>query len=419
MKFVYLLGRFPILSETFILSQITGLLDRGHDVRIVACSRDRDALRHAAIGAYGLEERLTVLDGEPTPRLGGVPLLLGPDGRLARRALQPWKYGNKALNGRLLQFGLGWIRTGAPREADAVVAHFGPFGDLAVCLRDLGVFEAPVAVPVHGLDIASRLAAGRRIYPRLRRRAELMLPISERWRRALLEDGYATERVAVHHVGVAVAEELPPRAPRALADPLRLLSVCRFVPKKGISLLLEAAAGLEADLRRNVSLTLVGSGPEEAELRAIVERNNLGGQVTFTGPLPQEKVQEAYRSHDGFVLPSLTPPDGDQEGIPTSLMEAMAAGLPCLSTVHSGIPELIEDGVSGRLVPENDVSSLRSALADWIRSPDSPTRLREAAFKKVRTEFDIETLNSRLVDRLSKLASDWNASTIRNHSPAG
>ena len=101
----------------------------------------------------------------------------------------------------------------------------------------------------------------------------------------------------------------------------------------------------------------------------------------------------------------MTAANGDQEGIPTSIMEAMANGLLVVSTRHSGIPELVEDKVSGRLAEEKDVDGLVSAIKDLIADPDIQTRYRRAGFAKVQQEFNIETLNDRLRDSLQELTT--------------
>ena len=154
---------------------------------------------------------------------------------------------------------------------------------------------------------------------------------------------------------------------------------------------------------RPLRYTVVGYGPEADALHAVARERGLGEIVTFTGPLSQEAVQAAYAEHDVFLAPSVTSADGDMEGIPTVLMEAMAAGLVPISTFHSGIPELVEDGVHGRLVPERDPVALADALLDVLDHPDRWPGYRRAAWEKVRAEFAIETLNDQLLARLERV----------------
>ena len=146
MTCLYLLRVFPVLSETFILSQITGLLDRGVDVRIVAMARppEQTSVVHEQVQAYDLQERTTYLHDPatgPLARLRPAEVLQNP--ALAARVLRPWRYGNKAINGSLLHLAARWREQGLTPSPDVVVAHFGPVGELAVCLRDAGVFDGP------------------------------------------------------------------------------------------------------------------------------------------------------------------------------------------------------------------------------------------------------------------------------------
>ncbi|MEM8739290.1 MAG: glycosyltransferase [Planctomycetota bacterium] len=408
MNVLFLVTQFPMLSETFILSQMTGLLDRGHDVRVVGTTRADPAgqgsgLRHGSIDRYGLMERSDALTthAQPTRAERWAQLWRRPG--LGIRSLAAWRYGYKSLNGNLLHLASGWPEFTGGYKPDVVLAHFGYQGDLAVCLRSLGLFAAPVATVVHGVDMSRPLSEGRPIYPRLRRAGDLMLPISQRWKGELLKAGFDAERVKVHHVGIRVPETLAPREP--WAGTLRLLSVCRLVEKKGIGDALSAVKRL-LDAGRDVRYTVVGDGPLDEALRAEASALGLGSAVEFRGALTTEQVEVAMNQHDVMLAPSATTADGDQEGIPTSMMEAMAAGLVVVSTFHSGIPELVTDGEEGHLVPEHDIAGLAEKVEALLAAPEAEViRIREAAFEKVRTEFSIETLNDQLVQRLSMLAS--------------
>lgn len=402
MRILFFVNRFPLLSETFILSQITGLIDRGHEVRILAATPAEESearVRHESIGRYGLMERADYLAPHIVPTSATRRRqMLGRPG-LALRSLAAWRYGFKSLNGNLLNLASGWPTFAEGFEPDVVLAHFGFQGDLAVCLRRLGLFKAPVATVVHGIDMSRPLSQGKPIYPRLRREGELMLPISRRWEGELHKAGFAPERVQVHHVGVEVPTELAPR--ETWSGPLRLLSVCRLVEKKGIGDALSAVKRL-VESGRDVRYTIVGDGPLDEKLRAHAASLELESVVEFRGAQTAEQVQIALAEHDVMLAPSVTTADGDQEGIPTSIMEAMAAGLIIISTFHSGIPELVTDGKHGHLVPEHDVVGLADRVEAVLTASNTEVRqMRMSAFKKVRAEFSIETLNDQLVERLS------------------
>ena len=143
-----------------------------------------------------------------------------------------------------------------------------------------------------------------------------------------------------------------------------VLFVGRLVEKKGLTYLIEAVKELD-----DVKLIVVGNGPLEEELRrqALLQ----GEKIQFVGSKKHEELAPLYASADIFVVPSVTAQNGDKEGLPTTIVEAMASGVPIIATRHSGIPELVRDGVNGYLVDEKDVESLRKAIKNLLDSQDT------------------------------------------------
>lgn len=163
----------------------------------------------------------------------------------------------------------------------------------------------------------------------------------------------------------------------------RLLFVGRLAGVKGVSVLFEA---LERILPRfpDVHLTLIGDGPERADLEREAQTHGLGGAVTFAGYRSQAEVAEALRETDMLVLPSFA------EGVPVVLMEAMAASLPVVTSRVAGIPELVEDGISGLLVPPGDENALADAINELLTNPERCARMGEHGRAKVMTEFNLD-----------------------------
>jgi glycosyltransferase involved in cell wall biosynthesis len=177
------------------------------------------------------------------------------------------------------------------------------------------------------------------------------------------------------------------------ATGFRLLSVGRLIPQKGHHVLLEACALLRAR-GLEVGLDIVG-GPElprareyQQALRDLHDRLDLGLAVRFLGEQPWTEVLRAYAAADLFVLPCIIDPDGSRDIIPNSLIEAMAAGLPVVSTPITGIPELVDHGTDGWLVPPDDARSLADAIAVLHAAPDVRGRLGRNAVRKVAERFD-------------------------------
>ncbi len=177
--------------------------------------------------------------------------------------------------------------------------------------------------------------------------------------------------------------------------PLRVVAVGRMVPKKGFDVLVEAVADLTA---RGVELELVVAGedgPDAATIRRLVAER-CPDAVQFTGPLSQCELLALYRGADVFALACRVDADGDRDGIPNVMVEAMAAGLPVVSTAVSGIPELVRDGENGLLVPPEDPAALASALLRLATDASLRHRLAAAGRETVAERFDGDVLARRM-----------------------
>jgi colanic acid/amylovoran biosynthesis glycosyltransferase len=398
MRIAFVVERFPSISETFVTSQIGWLLRSGHDVRIFAARRSADAVVHDEVEQLQLVQRTryarSFRGGHHRRQLqlgtyllrqvamGKVPagaLLRGYE-RSGSRALPVWTY---------------------PRgdsEFDAIVAHFGPNGVHASEMRQAGVIRGPLVTVFHGYDMNPGMASMRRGYGRLFQEGELFLPVSRYFRDRLLSWGAPADRTVVHHMGVD-----PDRfefAPRPLVDgALRLISVARLVPKKGLEFGIRAAARLGTRVR----YTIVGDGPERHRLESLIAE--LGsGTIELAGWKTQEEIAGLLRASHALVAPSITTDTGEEEGIPVALMEAMATGLPVVSTRHSGIPELVEDRVSGYLVTEKTVEPLAACFEDLIKNPGRAGEMGRAGRRRVEHDFNNHRQHSRLVELLHAAA---------------
>lgn len=185
--------------------------------------------------------------------------------------------------------------------------------------------------------------------------------------------------------------------------PHRLLSVGRLDPIKGFEVLL-AALALVHERGVRFDSVIIGEGDERARLEALRDKLGLGGIVSLPGAKPQTEVREAMAQSTLMVMPCVVTPDGNADGIPNVLTEAMAAGLPVLSTRVSGIPELIEDGVSGRLVDQRDPHALADAIQTLLADPALRDGYAHAGRAKVEKEFDVRIEAGRLFDCLEKTA---------------
>ena len=163
-----------------------------------------------------------------------------------------------------------------------------------------------------------------------------------------------------------------------------ILCVGRLTPAKGQHLLLDALRQL-LDQGRNVRLRLAGNGPDEFSLRAHAERLNLAGRVIFEGAVNQDRIRSVYAQADVFCLPSFA------EGLPVVLMEAMSMRIPCVTTAITGIPELIDHGIEGLLVPPSDLDALVQALATLIDNDALRSSIAISGRKRILAQYDLRT----------------------------
>jgi glycosyltransferase involved in cell wall biosynthesis len=170
-----------------------------------------------------------------------------------------------------------------------------------------------------------------------------------------------------------------------------------LIEKKGLPVTLRAFAYF---LRQypNAALTIAGEGPLLDELQKLARELKIDHRVSFAGFVSQEQLREIYYGSHIFLHPSETGRDGNQEGIPNSMLEAMASGLPVFATQHGGIPEAIENGVSGVLVPEHNHEELSRALRNAVQDPELLLRIARKGAEVVRKNFDLGMQARRLED---------------------
>jgi glycosyltransferase involved in cell wall biosynthesis len=216
-------------------------------------------------------------------------------------------------------------------------------------------------------------------------------------RQRLIAAGVPPTRLLTHYIGVSV-ESFPYRARIAIVDKvargqrLELIQVGRFVEKKGHVYTLSALSDF-VKLYPDVRLTLVGDGPLLLDVKRFTRDLHLDDKVLFTGALAPYALKDLLYNSDAFLHHSVTGEDGDQEGIPIGIMEAMATGLPVISTFHSGIPELIDSGVNGFLVAERDVAGYRKALRKLLTCDSEIGR---QASRRIAKRFDLSRQNALL-----------------------
>lgn len=289
--------------------------------------------------------------------------------------------------------------------ASLLHAHFGEAGNAALRVqRQTGL---PLITSFHGRDVAKPAARpyGRLLYRRLFRRGAAFTVVSERMREQLVQLGAPPERVHLIRTGVDPQDiSFSPRAWPTDGN-VRLFTCGRLVEKKGTRYAIEALARLRSRYPQ-LRLTVIGDGPLRPALEQQAQTSGVADLVHFLGVQPVERVVEEMLASHIFVLPCVTAADGDQEGAPVVLMEAQATGMPVVSSQHAGVPEIVQDGVSGYLAEERNVEQLVALLTRLIDNPAQWPELGAAGRQRIVAEFDVHHAAARLEALYDMLGSE-------------
>jgi glycosyltransferase involved in cell wall biosynthesis len=286
------------------------------------------------------------------------------------------------------------------QKIDVALAEYGTTGaEIQDACRRAGV---PLVVYFFGFDawrndIVERYRAD---YQRMFAGAAAIIAVSDSIRKRLLEWGAPAARI--HHVVCGADPARFSGAEPEKAAP-HFVAVGRFTDKKGPLLTLRAfgdAAAAEPAAR----LSMVGDGPLLDAARRLADELGLQDRVAFLGVRPSAEVAELYRSARAFVQHSVTADNGDREGTPVAILEAQMAGLPVVSTRHSGIPEIVADGETGILVEERDVAGMASAMARLARDPALAGAMGKAARARALAHFSQERSLGALAGVLTRVA---------------
>lgn len=386
MHLLFINSIFPQPSQTFVLDQLRHALRLGLRVTILSKRYNPALLEEQAADLSGLVVHDRPRNGRTFARLA-KGLARHPE-RVSAFVSQRRKLGLHASD--LL---CALQVDGAP---EVIVANFGQNGIVAARLKRAFFPQARLAVIFHGYDLSAYVAAhGWERYRRAAPAIDIAIAVNRRWANLLIANT-PLQTVVVHHLGVDLAS-IPPRQGSRREGRFSVLFVGRMVEKKGLGVLLAAVRELRAR-GRDLEIHAIGDGPDHDALRAQAAAAELDGSIIFYGSQPHDAVLRMMHRCDCLALPSVTAANGDQEGIPVTLMEAMAAGLPVVSTYHSGIPELVTDEQTGLLVPERDAAALADALDRLMSEAGLAVKLAANARRFVATEFNAEIQNRKLFD---------------------
>lgn len=397
-KIAYLTGEYPRATDTFIQREVAALRDLGFD--ILTCSIRKTGAEHIVGPEQAREQANTfhVLDSARSPgrMLGALVKACKTPGPLWQTVLLAWRTAPGGLRAGLWQlFYLLEALVLADEMERHGITHLHNHIAKASCTVAMLASKLsgiPFSFTLHGPDIFFEPMHWR--LDEKIKRAAFVACISDfcRSQAMAFSPPEAWRKLNIVHCGIEPERYAPAPPPNGK----RLLFVGRLAGVKGVAVLFEAMAGLVKD-HPELHLTLIGDGPEREALEAEAKAAGLQHHLRFLGYQSQDAVAKALSEHDIFVLPSFA------EGVPVVLMEAMAAGRPVVTTRIAGVPELVDDGLSGLLVPPGNAGALRAALAQLLSTGDLP-QMGLRGREKVLAEFEITGQAKRLAKLLDEAA---------------
>lgn len=421
LSILFVVGQFPLASETFVRAHALDLVRAGHDVTILALRKGNCAWSDEEYVA-GIPHRVrrAALDAALTARLAHAP------SRWIRLALRSPRAALASLNAfrtadlpaaAMLAIAHA-LQNDCTRRFDVMHAEFGPTGRIALAMRRAGLVRAPLVVAMYGYDVVREpRRRGHDVYRQLFAEAALLLPNSNYLGARLVDLGAPPNRVITQHLGIDPGAFRPSDARHPTPNAhMVALAVGRLVEKKGFEYAIRALALMPHDAP--LELRIAGDGPLRTSLERLAHELGVASRVVFLGWKSNGEIAEVMRTSDLLLAPSVTAADGDIEGMPVVVLEAMASALPVIGCEHSGIPEIVAHGSTGLIVPERDPAALAKAM-EAMMDPETRRAMGTAGRLRVETAFARSTLTDRWVTLLRAVARVSRESSEKTPVQAG
>lgn len=381
LRILFVTSSFPRFDQQFILNMICGVIDRGHDVYIASTRPPKENIIPEIVHRYNLLDKTLYFASKNPFKL------------LQRHRFMP-------------------SRTAAipPIDTfDIICSQFGNIGaDVIQFKKELEYtsnkkIKAKLVTCFRGQDTSGAVQTNPHLYDHLLKEGDGFYPVCQFFKNRLVEElGFPEEKTHVLYSAINCDQFSFKKRTIKKDAPLQLISVSRLVEKKGIEYTIRAVAEV-VKTNPKIHYTIVGDGPIKGQLQSLIYQLRMQKHISMIGAQPNEKIPSLlYRSHV-FVLSSITAGDGDQEGIANALKEAMATGMPVLSTKSAGTAELVENGVSGFLVDEKDVTGLAQKIRYFIKNPTMMSQMGVAGRHVIETRFHIKPVIDRFINLLEEL----------------
>lgn len=403
-RVAYIMSRFPKITETFVLYEILELKRRGFRVGIYPLLRQDETVAHPEVRDVMSDVRYTPFVSVPIVR-ANLAYLIGRPRRYMRmlRRILLGTMGNPAFFLRALSILPKSVLFAYEIEANEyshVHAHFATHPTVAAMIVNL-LTGIPYSFTAHGSDIHKN----QHMLKEKVSDASFVVTISEYNVRFLAEKigAEAAKRICVVHCGVDT-QSFVMRHDSGSSETFRILCVASFREVKGHKYLIDACRILQ---QRGVPFVcnLVGDGKLRKQIERQIAASDLDEKVVLHGARERPYIIDLMQDTDVAVLTSVKGSSGNREGIPVNLMEAMASGLPVVSSQLSGIPELVEADVTGILAPPRDSVAIADALESLYRDPSRRRAMGQAGRQKVIKDFDQQATVAQLATLFEKSIS--------------
>lgn len=351
LNILFIIEKFPWHTKAIMFNQMKGLIDRGHNVRVFTyrglspAEVDREYLE------YNIFDRI---------HYGKMPEL---------------------------------------ENFDIIVCQYGYLGKEFIKLKKILHSTKPKFVTFfRGGDITTDKHMIFGGYDELIKESDLLMPICKYFKHKLILLGCDPKKIVVHYSPINCKRFNPVPSKSKFDGKIRIISVNRLEEEKAVDIVIKAIKKVTVEYR-NIEYIIVGDGKLREELQELIESNKMQDYVRLVGWKTQEEIKTLLENSHVLVLASVTPMRGNQEAIPNVVKEAMLMHVPVITTFHGGIEELIENGVTGFLVPERSVDEIASKILYVIKNYNSLETLTNKAAEKTRSMFDME----KLCDELSAI----------------
>ncbi len=356
LRILFVVEKFPYAPRWYINNQITGFIDAGHEVYILADRVGQHPL-FPQVKEYNLLERTFFVN-------------------------IPKKF----------------------REFDIIYSQFGGKGNYALKLIIEGSLQGKLVVCFRGGDVTKRLKENPHRYDLLFKCADLFFPVCDHFKQILINHGCDADKIRVCYSCVDCDKFIFRARKKPKKGKIKIITVARLIEMKGLEDSIKAIEKLK-DVYPNIRYDIIGEGPEEVKLKKLISDRNLSKYVKLVGYLEQDQVIEKYYKAHICLHTPLTTNQGEQEGLPNSVKEAMLTGLPVVATDHGAMSELVHDGITGYLVPEKGITMMVKRLIYLIENSHNWPSMGYEGSKYVRKNFCMKKLNRRLIKYFYQLAN--------------